>query len=93
MKVRLLRVKYPDNPRLSLATDEAIFRLVTEEKSPPTLWLWRHRNAIILGRFQLAEEEVNMDVARMYGMIIAKRFTVEVLSIRIMEQVYLASSC
>jgi len=75
MKVRLLLREFLDDPRRSLATEEAIFRLVSEGRSPPTLWLWRHSGAVILGRFQVPEEELNMDYVKEHGLIIAKRLT------------------
>lgn len=75
MKVRLLELEFLDNPRMSLAVEEAIFRLMLLGKSPPTFWFWRHRNAVIIGKFQIAEEEVNMDIAQQYNVQIAKRDT------------------
>lgn len=75
MRVRLVEHEFLDNPRMSLAVEEAIFRLMMLGKSPPTFWFWRHRNAVIIGKFQIAEEEVNMDVAQQYGVQIAKRDT------------------
>ncbi|NON61580.1 biotin/lipoate A/B protein ligase family protein [Acidianus sp. RZ1] len=75
MKVRLLEVSFLDNPRYSMAVDEAIFREVISNRSPPTLWLWKHRNAVILGRFQLAEEELNMDYVKIEKIEVAKRNT------------------
>jgi len=75
MKVRLLVKEYLDNPRMSLATEEAILKEVVNGRSPPTLWLWRHANAVIIGRFQLPEEELNMDYVKQKGLIIAKRNT------------------
>lgn len=75
MRVRLVEHEFLDNPRMSLAVEEAIFRLMLLGKSPPTLWFWRHRNAVIIGKFQIAEEEVNMDVVQQYNVQIAKRDT------------------
>lgn len=75
MKVRLLVKEYLNNPRLSLATEEAIFKEVISGRSPPTLWLWRHANAVVIGRFQIPEEELNMNYVEQKGLIIAKRST------------------
>ena len=75
MKVRLLVKEYLDNPRMSLATEEAIFNEVIMKRSQPTLWIWRHANAAVVGRFQIPEEEINMDYAKQIGVVIAKRST------------------
>jgi lipoate-protein ligase A len=75
MRLRLLELEFLDNPRMSLAVEEAIFRLMLLGKSPPTFWFWRHRNAVIIGKFQVAEEEVNMEIANQYNVQIAKRDT------------------
>ncbi len=75
MEVRLLNVEYPDDPYLSLATEEAVFASVIREESPPTFRFYRHSNAVILGCFQLAEQEVDMDVARDNKIDVVKRFT------------------
>jgi Lipoate-protein ligase A len=75
MRLRLLELEFLDNPRMSLAVEEAIFRLMLLGKSPPTFWFWRHRNAVIIGKFQIAEEEINMEIANQYNVQIAKRDT------------------
>jgi len=36
MRLRLLELEFLDNPRMSLAVEEAIFRLMLLGKSPPT---------------------------------------------------------
>ena len=75
MQVRLLEIEYPDDPNLSLATEEAIFHEVRRGNSPPTFRFYRHRNAVILGCFQLAEQELDMDVINDKKIEIVKRFT------------------
>lgn len=75
MQVRLLEIEYPDDPNMSLATEEAIFHEVIGGNSPPTFRFYRHRNAVIIGCFQLAEQELDMDVIRDRKIEIVKRFT------------------
>ncbi|MGC8580063.1 MAG: lipoate--protein ligase family protein [bacterium] len=75
MKVRLLTAEYLDNPRLSLATEEAIFNGVIRGTSPPTVWIWRHEKAAVVGRFQIPEEELNLDYAKNNRITVAKRMT------------------
>ncbi len=75
VEARIIREDYPDDPYRNLAMDEAIFGEVEAGRSPTTLRFYRNRNAVILGCFQLAEEELDLDYARMKGIKIAKRFT------------------
>lgn len=74
-KFRFLEIESSDNARMSLATEEAIFHEVISGRSMPTFRFYRHKNAIILGCFQLAEQEVDMDVANKNKIQIVKRFT------------------
>ena len=75
MRIRLIETDHPDDPHLNLAMDEAIFMEVMRGNSPPTFRFYRNNNAVILGCFQLAEQEVNMDYAIRNDVKIAKRFT------------------
>ncbi len=75
MKVRVIEEDFPENPYMNLALDEAIMREVEKGTSPPTLRFYRNMNAVIIGCFQYAEQEVDMDVVRQKGIIVAKRFT------------------
>lgn len=75
MEVRLIETDYPDDPFRNLAMDEAIFREVERGRSPTTFRFYRNRNAVILGCFQSAEEELDMEYARSKDIKIAKRFT------------------
>ncbi len=75
MQVRLLNLEYPEDPCMSLAAEEAIFSEVIKGNSQPTFRFYRHANAIILGCFQLAEQEVHMDVVKENDIKIVKRFT------------------
>jgi lipoate-protein ligase A len=73
--LRVLIYEIPDNPQKSLAFEEAMWRSLIAGIVPDTLRIWRHRNAVILGYFQFAEEEVNFDRAREIGATIVRRFT------------------
>jgi lipoate-protein ligase A len=73
-ELRVLLYESPDNPYYSLAFEEALFRSV-RKGAPPTLRFWRHSNAVIIGYFQKAEEEVNIDFARRMNIAVARRFT------------------
>jgi lipoate-protein ligase A len=71
---RLLKFEYVDAPT-NLALEEAIVRQVGEGKSPPTLRLWRNRNAAIIGENQSADAEVRLDVCTELGVEVVRRFT------------------
>jgi lipoate-protein ligase A len=75
MEIRIIEEDYPDDPYMNLAMDEAIFIEVEKGRSPPTLRFYRNRNAVILGCFQLAEQEVDLAYAALKNITIAKRFT------------------
>ncbi|MGD0510965.1 MAG: lipoate--protein ligase family protein, partial [Candidatus Micrarchaeaceae archaeon] len=75
MKLRLIGLDYPDDPHMNLAMDEAIFLEVMKGNSPPTFRFYRNSNAVILGCFQLADEEVDIKYAIRNDIKIAKRFT------------------
>jgi lipoate---protein ligase len=75
LKTRLLNVEFPEDPSMSLATEEAIFTEVMRGHSPPSFRFYRHSNAVILGCFQLAAQEVDMDVVNANNIQIVKRFT------------------
>ena len=46
-----------------------------EGKSPPTLRLWRNRNAAIVGENQSANAELRLDACRELGVEVMRRFT------------------
>lgn len=50
-------------------------RQVGEGKSPPTLRLWRNRNAAVIGENQSADAELRLDACRELGVEIMRRFT------------------
>jgi lipoate-protein ligase A len=72
---RLVDVEYPDDPFRNLAVEEAIPRLVGEGKSPSTVRFWHNSNTIVIGCFQSAKLEVNMDACKETGTTIVRRFT------------------
>jgi lipoate---protein ligase len=75
MKMRLIETDYPDDPHLNLAMDEAIFIEVLNGQSPPTFRFYRNGSSVILGCFQLAEQEIDIKYAVSKDIKIAKRFT------------------
>ena len=72
---RLVDQEYPDNPFMNLAVEEAIPRSVGEGKSPNTARFWHNSNTIVIGCFQSAKLEVNMEACRETGTQIVRRFT------------------
>jgi lipoate-protein ligase A len=72
---RLVDVEYPNNPFMNLAVEEAIPRVVGEGKSPSTVRFWHNSNTIVIGCFQSARLEVNMEACKETGTEIARRFT------------------
>ena len=71
---RFLDLDYPDAPS-NLALEEAIARQVGEGNSPPTLRLWRNRNAAIIGENQSAQAELQLDACKELGVQVVRRFT------------------
>src|SRR2546427_7099548 len=72
---RLVDLEYRDNPFMNLAVEEAIPRMVGEGKSPSTVRFWHNSNTIVIGCFQSAKLEVNMDACKETGTEIVRRFT------------------
>src|SRR5207245_2820189 len=60
---------------LNLALEEAIPRLVGEGKAPSTVRFWHNSNTIVIGCFQSAKLEVNMEACKETGTEIVRRFT------------------
>jgi lipoate-protein ligase A len=59
-------------PRRNLAVDEALARTAGPE---PALRLWRNARCVIVGRFQLADAEVDRSAADRLGVPVYRRFT------------------
>jgi len=65
-----------DDAFMSMAIDEALLKLNSEGRSPNTLRFWRWSpSAVSLGCFQSVEREVNLDVAKEYGVDVVRRIT------------------
>lgn len=75
-RLRVLLFETPHDPYYNLAFEEAIlytyFRLGREEN---VLRIWRNANAVVIGYFQEAGEEVNIEYAEEIGASIVRRFT------------------
>src|SRR5260370_11719363 len=72
---RLVDVEYRANPFMNLAVEEAIPRVVGEGKSPSTVRFWHNSNTIVIGCFQSARLEVNMEACKEAKTEIVRRFT------------------
>jgi lipoate-protein ligase A len=60
---------------MNMAVEEAIPRMVGEGKSPSTVRFWHNSNTIVIGCFQSARLEVNMEACKETGTEIVRRFT------------------
>src|SRR5438132_3400465 len=72
---RLVDHEYRDKPSMNLAVEEAIPRMVGEGKAPSTVRFWHNSNTIVIGFFQSAKLEVNMQACKETGTEIVRRFT------------------
>jgi lipoate-protein ligase A len=71
---RLLDAEYRD-PYMNLALEEAIPISVGKSASPNTIRFWRNPNAVVIGNFQSAEMEVNLEHCNKHQTAIVRRFT------------------
>jgi len=55
--------------------EEAIPRIVGEGNAPNTVRFWHNSNTIVLGCFQMAEQEVNFQACKETGTKVVRRFT------------------
>src|SRR5438552_14836555 len=60
---------------MNLAVEEASPRMVGQGKSPSTVRFWHNSNTIVIGCFQSAKLEVNMEACKETGTEIVRRFT------------------
>lgn len=60
---------------MNMAVEEAIPRVVGEGKAPSTIRFWHNSNTIVIGCFQSAKLEVNMEACKENGTKIVRRFT------------------
>ncbi len=73
--LRVLLYEVPEDPYMNLAFEEAFARARASGLTPDTLRIWRNKDAVIIGYFQRAEEEVDLSLARELGVVVARRFT------------------
>jgi lipoate-protein ligase A len=65
-----------DDASMSMAIDEALLMLNADEKSPNTIRFWRWLpSTVSLGCFQSVEREVDLSVAKRYGVDVTRRIT------------------
>jgi len=61
---------------MSMAIDEALLKLNSEGKSPNTIRFWRWLpSTVSIGCFQSVEREVDLEVAKRYGVDVVRRIT------------------
>src|SRR3989441_4111205 len=60
---------------MNMAVEESIPRVVGEGKAPSTIRFWHNSNTIVIGCFQSAKLEVNMEACKETGTEIVRRFT------------------
>jgi lipoate-protein ligase A len=73
--LRVIFTETPENSRLNLAFEEAFYLSRCNEWVDDTLRIWRNERAVVIGVFQKAEEEVDLEYARNNGIQIVRRFT------------------
>jgi len=72
---RLLPLRI-DDAFTSMAVDESLLKLNAEGKSPNTIRFWRWLpSTVSLGCFQNVEREVDLEVAKKYGVDVVRRIT------------------
>ena len=75
-KLRVLLFETPEDPYYNLAFEEA-FLLARHlgYVEDDTLRIWRNSNAVVIGYFQFAEEEVRIDAVNRLNVKVVRRFT------------------
>jgi len=71
---RLLDLSDAD-PYVNMAIEEAVMRAVGAGQAPPTLRLCQNYIAVVIGYFQDAAEEVNLEACRQSGTAVVRRIT------------------
>jgi len=75
VKWRLLPLRV-DDAFTSMAIDEALLKLNSEDESPNTIRFWRWLpSTVSIGCFQSVEHEVDLEVAKRYGVNVVRRIT------------------
>lgn len=77
MTWRLLPDDGVRDPRRNLAREEALARSVAADAAAgtPILRLWRNDRCVVVGRFQVAAAEVDLEAAASLGVPVLRRFT------------------
>jgi lipoate-protein ligase A len=71
---RLLDLESED-PAMNMAIEEAIARAVGMGASGATVRFWRNGGAVVIGRFQCARLEADLDACKRHGVRVIRRFT------------------
>jgi len=74
MDGRILYLEMPENTRMSLAYDEALYRSFSYGDKP-ILRFYRHDKSVIIGYFQIADQEVDFDYMKKNNIMLARRYT------------------
>ncbi len=75
-RLRVLLFETPNDPYYNLALEESLFLLHSMNViRDDVLRIWRNANAVVIGYFQRADEEVDMEHAGKYGISVVRRFT------------------
>ena len=74
--LRVLLYETPYDPYMNLAFEESFFIVQANNvNSSNTIRIWRNANAVVIGYFQKAVEEVNFEEANKIGAVVTRRFT------------------
>jgi len=72
---RMLNLSY-DSPFRNLALEEALARSCCEDpQNPPTVRFWGNPNSVVIGRFQEAAAEADLEECNLSRVQVARRFT------------------
>ena len=74
-ELRILLFEEPEDPYMNLAFEEALARARGAGLVPDTLRIWRNARAVVIGYFQIASEEVDLERAMREKVVVARRFT------------------
>ena len=74
-KLRVVLFETPHDPFYSMAYEEAFTRVRSKNLIDDTLRIFRHRDSVIIGYFQYAENEVNLEIAKSMNIMVIRRFT------------------
>lgn len=74
-ELRVVFTETPENSRLNLSYEEAFYLSRCNDWAEDTLRIWRNERAVVIGVFQRADEEVDLEYARSKGIQVVRRFT------------------